>query len=932
MYKNKWIYVALTLGLILSIITITVIPMFTRSSQDRLIRQNLDESKKSTKIYPANILYNYKNTEGEGGTVTEEFMGKVDKVSDESTKKLNLPILSNRRMIQTSKFLFWDSNKDILKDSKEITEYNLVSIKDIKEHITILKGRMPKASKDENGIQEVLVHKNIYNQNNLDMDILYQTTLDSAVDEVIQSVNKPDYKNVKFKIVGIYELKESDFWIRGTWYPGQQFFLTDIDTHMKMINIKPNRYEYFNEYYLDYSKLRYSQVNPKEKGNIGEIFRAIQKDTKDNGGTVILGLEDTIKKIESKMGYTISMMIIILMPLLFMLIVYILMISKIIANNDSNEISLLKSRGAKLYQIFTPYIIKGIVMGIIGIIIGPIISKYIVKAMGNTTEFLSFGNGTDLISYGSPLDYVLSILVIVVFIIAMLIPVYITSKKTIVELKREKYRIAKSSLWKKYGVDIIILISTSYCFYNFIIKEFATTKGSMATDPMMYLIISGICLGVTLLFLRFYPYVIKGIFRFGKKLWKPETYYILLYSARNSAKKEYIMIFLIFTLSIGVFNMNSARKINREGENNISYINGSDIVVSELYGKAETRFDKNYKKYKDANGIENTAKVLPKNQVRMMADTKTKISPFMAINPYEFGKVAWMRNDLFPNNWINYLNALTLEPSGILISNNLVKEGFKVGDKIKMQIPHERELPTEPGGCPVYTMEYRIVGSFNYWPGWNSKEKGHESLIIGNYDYLIEETALMKYEVWLDTKPDVKSEDIKRALIKNHIQPESFSAMDVEIEKFKTSIFTQTINGTYTFAFIMTMIVAFTGVIIYWALSIKERELQFGIIRALGVSKKSVYKMIFIEQIISTIVALGIGVLIGTKMFEVFAPITNEQNIQGSIELPILVEYMKCDYMEIFGIVGLITTVVLTILIAYISKLKINQAVKLGED
>lgn len=930
MYKNKFIYLALTLGLILSIITIIVLPMFARASQDKLIRQALDQHGKEKSVYPLSIAYNYKNSQ-EGGNATDEFINKADELSKTNTEKFKLPIIANRAMLKTTEVLFWDTNADVLKDVNLINKFQLISIKDIDKHITILKGKLPQKSEEANGVQEVIIHKNAFNKNPLELDKVYITTLDKDAYDVLDSLNKKEYKTIKFKIVGIYELKESAFWTKGIVEVKDDFLLTSMDIHREMLKIMPNNYEYINEYYLDYSQLKYSQLKGKFGDNILKEFEETYNYVRKNDGSVSWFLNDIAKTVESKMKSTVNMMGIILFPLVFMLILYTLMISKIIATNDSNEISLLKSRGAKLYQIFIPYIVKGIIMGTIGTIISPIIAKFIVKFMGRTTEFLTFDSKSDLIPYITPWDYLLSMVVIIIFIVAMLIPVYITSKKTIVELKRDRFRLAPTPLWKKYGIDIVVLGLSLYCFYNFVGRYYSSREVSMEKDPLVYLIITGICLGLTLVFLRIYPVVIKFIFKIAKNLWKPETYYTLLYSVRNSAKKECIMVFLIFTLSIGIFNMNSARKINREGEHNIEYANGANIVVKELFDENETAFDKNYKKYKDIDGIEETAKVLYKDEVMLTYDNKSKKGRFTAINPYEFGNTAWMREDLFSQPWNKYLNALTIEPSAILISSSMVKEGFKVGDVLEMRVPYGPKFVEDPS-VPEYSLQCRIVGTFNYWPGWNPQEKGHERLVVGDFNNTIENSRSIKYDVWLRTKTGVKSEEIREELIKNKIMPELFEAVDNKIYSFHKNMFVQTINATYTFAFIMTMIVAFTGFVVYWSLSIKERELQFGIIRALGLSKKKVYKIILIEQIIFTIGALAIGTIIGSKIFELIAPITNESNLQGSIALPILVQYLPSDYIKIFSILSIMIIVVLIILITYISKLKINQAVKLGED
>ena len=71
------------------------------------------------------------------------------------------------------------------------------------------------------------------------------------------------------------------------------------------------------------------------------------------------------------------------------------------------------------------------------------------------------------------------------------------------------------------------------------------------------------------------------------------------------------------------------------------------------------------------------------------------------------------------------------------------------------------------------------------------------------------------------------------------------------------------------------MIMCIIGFLIYWILSIKSRTLQFGILRAMGMSFREIIAMILYEQILVSGVAIIIAVVIGSVASDLFVPLSN---------------------------------------------------------
>ena len=56
-------------------------------------------------------------------------------------------------------------------------------------------------------------------------------------------------------------------------------------------------------------------------------------------------------------------------------------------------------------------------------------------------------------------------------------------------------------------------------------------------------------------------------------------------------------------------------------------------------------------------------------------------------------------------------------------------------------------------------------------------------------------------------------------------------------------------NGVLTMSFIVMLVLCTAGYLIYWIMSIRAREMVFGVLRACGMHKGEIFKMLFMEQV-----------------------------------------------------------------------------------
>ena len=139
-------------------------------------------------------------------------------------------------------------------------------------------------------------------------------------------------------------------------------------------------------------------------------------------------------------------------------------------------------------------------------------------------------------------------------------------------------------------------------------------------------------------------------------------------------------------------------------------------------------------------------------------------------------------------------------------------------------------------------------------------------------------------------------------------------------------------NGALTLSFVVIMIMTMIGFLIYWILSIRSRTLQFGILRAMGITFREIIGMIAYEQLLVSGVSLAMSFIIGGIASDVFVPLFRSMYTPAEQVPPFRVAAAQSDYIKMYVIIVIMLGGGFAILGALIRKININKALKLGED
>lgn len=963
MFQNKWLSICLLLGFVLAVATVSSIPMFTRGASFNEYMKSLRNSQTETGVYPGNALVGKALTTIATPDYARAYMEADKLVQDDLIARLGLPV-------QTSvKYLKADSSDIYLFKTDHLTiRSSMSSLSNLKDHVRIITGRMNNPGITGDTIEAVITATDMVNH-----QLALNKPYDVKCGTIITGTPEKKYKlSLKVVIVGVVEPNSDNdpYWFFNfigdnqdpILYIDQEILVKEFFAQKPSININAQWYSAF-----DYNMIKIDSMDTIKK--VSGIWEDYRKEGK------ITLLEIPIEKMY--VNYTQSEKILNNIMWLFNILIlvilafYILMISKLIIDYDKNEIALITSRGGGKLHILKGYLIQGLLIGIAALAIGPLLSIFICRIIGSSNSFMEFINRKAIPAELNIQVYLYCIVTILVIIAVMLITSALFSNTSIIEYKQGKGRSKNRYLNLRIILSLGMLAFSIYWLLSY--KSLAKRAGGflpnadgLPIDPMLFLNAALFIIGAGLFLTNLFPFIVRLVFIAGKKIWPTPIYTAFIQIGRSAGQEQFLMLFIVLTLSIGVFSANSARTINMNATDIIRYQSGADITLKGSWkyindenaptpgdivgasmgsGVAQAKIDSfkkrrelglltdkyiepDFKQYTGLEGVENAAKVYVEESPAIYTKQSLPNTRFLAVNTDEFGKVAWFRPQLLPYHWYEYLNLLADNPEGALLSSSFKKKNVKVGDEITLHIAGNREVSV-------------VVCDFvDYWPSFSPNKiaglaysaNNDNYLIVANFGYIFNNVPLKPYEVWIKKNPGFSGADILAEMKSKGIEPLSFNDTDTKIAETKREPAVLGTNGSLTLGFILTMIICLSGFLIYWVMSLKKRSLQFGIMRAMGISSKNVIGMLSFEHLLTSGSAILAGISVGAAASRIFIPVYELFYNTGLQVLPFRVIAQRADYLRLYIVVAIMLFTALSILYMITRSIKVTQAVKLGED
>ncbi len=940
MWNNKWLTLSLLSGLILAVALSTSIPLYTDGSLKRLLDKEIRDE--TTGLSAGALVTRYQMVNG-SPTKLEEYEAIDHYYREEVPKYFGLNVKEAVQLggLRSARILPVDRER---LDPTKRRQASLDFYTNFENNITMTNGEMYSKDLKDGFIEAIVVEQVLYD---LDFNI---------GDSFIFPTSNPSEEPLKVKVVGTYtpKVENTNYWfstlnaLNGAFIMDESLFKSHILKERKI----PIGHA---SWYYDFS------MDELTMGKASESMKKLEAlEVRTNQllpySQVSVTFMELLKKYRTQGIQLQTMLFTLAAPILVLVFYYITMTAKQALERQKGEIALLRSRGGSTSQIFWIYLMEGLILGITALIIGPLIGLAMARMIGASDGFLLFVNRKSL-DVGLSLNIYLYGLIAVAFaLLASIVPALGAAKSSIVSFKQQAARSMKKPFWHRFYLDMVLLLIAGYGWYMFNERQLTLlstglTSEQLSIHPLLFFVPSIFLFACGLTLLRIFPLLMTIIAKLGKRA-NVSLHITMLQVSRSSKQYHPLMLLLILTIGLGIYSSSAARTIDVNAVERLQHEYGTDVIIQSIWEQeielptgpppgppgsgnggenptpqppgqnnnqpTQGRFvEPPFEVYKKLPGVEHAARVLTQKTSASIGGKSLGQGMVMGVDVEDFSKVAWFKRDQIPAHQNLYLNALGQEEQAIIVSQQTAdRHGLKPGDGVTLVINRT-------------SVEFTVFAIIPYWPTFYPKEL---PFYIANLDYIQDQAPLAPYDVWLDMKDDAMVTPIVNKLAEENIYlvftKDVRNAIKLDGQQpSKAGIF-----GILSLGFLVAATITLAGFVLYWFFALQSRTVQFGVLRAMGISKKQLLNMLFAEQVMTAGFAILFGIGFGQLASRLFLPFLQVSQDPAKQVPPFHVVFDQSDLNRLYVVILFMLVIGAGMLILRINQLKIHQAVKLGEE
>ncbi len=935
---------ATTLGLVIAIALMLSIPLYADAVYYRIFMQNitLEDNGGGHSMPPFAFLFRYDGSIY--GSVEWPELEPVDSYLYHQTANiLGLPQQLAVRYLSTDPFgIFADAESAFQTTATPLVWAGFSTVSDIESHVSIIEGAFPPVSSPSGGPVEVMIYESLALDLGLQVGEVYVAyTQERSAEGFVSDVQIP------VRIVGVW--KENDpqdpFWFFKPTALAERFIVPQ-QTFVERIgaNVQDEIYTAVWYLVLDGTNIHHSDANPLIRRTVAVQQKAagLLANTKLAKSPV----DDLIKYRRSASLLTI-LLYAFSVPILGLLLAFITLTAGLSVERRRNEIAVLRSRGAMALQMVGISALESLALGLLALAISVPTGMSIAQVIGQARSFLDFSAELGKLRLSLTMTTLrFGLLGVGLVIAAQVLPTFGAATHTIVSYKQERARMLRPPWWQRAWLDVLLLLPAAYGAYllrgqgSVIVLENAFGSDPLQ-NPLLFLVPALGIFALTLLFLRLMPLVMSIVTWLVSRTRAVGLLMAARHLARTPSFYTTPLILLVLTLSLSAFTASLAYTLDEHLYDQRYYQIGADMqFLDRGEGQEDTGFNAFFGEsnasdeeeesgprwlflpvtdYLNAPGVEAAMRV-----GRYAAVTRfsggSQIGEFLGIDRADFGRIAFWRKDFADKSLGALLNELALTRNGVLVPEDFMQQhALLIGDTIRVFLSmygQDAELDLE------------IVGTFNLFPTWYPSEG---VLFVGNLDYFFEQAGgQFPYDVWLQTSPGTDLEQIGEEDLGEY-RLLDWNAPLVEIAHEQQLPERQGLFGLLSVGFAAAAVLTVLGFLLYALFSFQRRFVEFGVLRAIGLSARQMTAFLGWELAFLILMGGGLGTALGGWVSAFFIPFLQIGVDEVARIPPYQVDIAWSAIFRIYALFGALFVCALFALVIMLRRMKIFEAVKLGE-
>jgi putative ABC transport system permease protein len=934
LWNHRLLMLCLLVGLVVAVGLLSSVPLYADAAHHQLLQGELTEA--GTRRPPFAFLWRYVGA-WHGDIAWDTYTPADGYLSQHAAEGVGLPLVSTVRHIQTANLRLFPTTEEQGFDKDEPLLWTYLGfISGLEDHIQLVEGAFPSKGEASGGEIEILISRMLADQFGLQVGeryILFGSGREGAQLPVrIAGVWRPQNALEPFWFYqpGAFDevllTSEAAFVAQvmpaletpvslAVWYQifdGSQVRAADVPELLNRITTAGSRVAAL----LAHTTLDVSPV---------EALNAYRRGARSL--TVMLGLFS--------------------IPTVGLVIYFVGLIGGIVVRRGQSEIATLRSKGATRGQVVIIYLLEGGLVSGVGLVGGLFLGRWLARVMSQTRTFLAVD--LDVISLPitfSPAALGYGLLGVGLALLALLVPALGASRHTIVTFKWERARALLRPLWQRYFLDLFFLVPSLYGWYVLRRQGTIATLGrgdDPFSNPLLFLVPSLFCFSLALLFVRVFPWLMGVLAWLATRSSSTTVMLTLRQLARASGQYTGPLLLLSLTLSLATFTASMAVTLDSHLQDQVYYQVGADLNLSELGESTETSEQSAgvgqpqgpqkeeeegprwlflpVSEHLRVTGVQAAARVGDYNATSNIGG-RTQTGRLLGVDRIDFPAVAFFRPDFADGEPLGELmNRLAVDPAGVLVSRDfMARHGLGVGDSLRLTISAEGE---------AHEIAFTIVGSLKLFPTLYPQDG---SFFVANLDTIHEGMGgVFPYNVWLSTDPEVPCEAILSGVRALGLRVVRGFDVRSTILAEQTRPERQGLLGLLSVGFLAAAALTVLGFLVYAVGSFQRRFIELGMLRAVGLSVAQMAGYLAGEQALLILIGGGLGTGLGVWASSLFVPYFQVGADKTTQVPPFVVQIAWSELQTIYAVFGGMFVVAVSVLIVLLVRMRVFEAVKLGE-
>jgi ABC-type lipoprotein release transport system permease subunit len=683
-----------------------------------------------------------------------------------------------------------------------------------------------------------------------------------------------------------------------------------------------------------------------------------------SGVVVLTNLDQALQQVSDQIALLGLPLYVVVAQVVGLALLAVLMMASLLAESQATTLVTLKTRGASGGQLLGSYLTQAVLLGVLGALAGPWLGARLALLL---TQW--FVPGATFAAAGVSISYLASTINPMdaagpalaggaLSAVALLLAIQGAARRDVLAERRERGRASRQPLWKRAYLDVALAVICGLGFVD--LDQFGGTGvrealGARALAPLIVAAPSLLLLAGALLALRLFPLVVERGAHLAAR--RRGVTGMLAFSdlARSASGALRLLLLALVTVGLALFALAANETIARSAVDLAAYTTGADLRMVQLqpeHADAQAVITARLRQTAGVAGVTpvyrgfaSTSGQLDSNNVDLLGIDATTWGRVAGSTSWRADYADASLDALLDGLRVHQVGADDEDRTGVTGAGTsehpiwaVVSDGFAarqhlhVGDRFPLLMPDSFGLlSTLRVGAIVHDFPTlspaRAVGGF---------------VVLNLNDCLgaiAVETSGATYQVgpnefWMRLAAGISDAVAVRALDANQSELDDVHVTDRQaLEALYGSVPAQVgMRGLLTVGALVAVILAVLGATLHAVLAARRRTLEFAILRALGMSRGQLARLLLARLAIIYVLGLAGGTALGLILARTSTSVFQQVGLHSSGGPPTPLAFPLPAIAAFYAV--LISACVLSLAIeARVAlRLGLSQTLRLSED